>query len=83
LTPHPSRQLEVLHSRFPPGTYSQQSYSHEGEDAGYILSGIFELWVVDRHFQRRDGDSFSYSRQEAHRYGNPDDTDPPVLWVMP
>ncbi|MGU8127913.1 cupin domain-containing protein, partial [Escherichia coli] len=45
LTPQPSRQLEILHSRFPPGTYSQQSYSHEGEEAGYILSGIFELTI--------------------------------------
>lgn len=45
LTPQPNRELEMLHSRFPPGTYSQQSYSHEGEEAGYVLSGRFELWV--------------------------------------
>jgi len=32
LTPQPSRQLEILHSRFPPGTYSQQSYSHEDDE---------------------------------------------------
>lgn len=82
LTPQPSRQLEILHSRFPPGTYSQQSYSHEGEEAGYILSGIFELWVGDRHFQLREGDSFSYSSQEPHRYGNPGDSDTLVLWVI-
>lgn len=31
LTPQPNRQLEILHSRFPPGTYSQQSYSHEAK----------------------------------------------------
>lgn len=82
LTPQPSRQLEILHSRFPAGTYSQQSYSHEGEEAGYILSGIFELWVGDRHFQLREGDSFSYSSQEPHRYGNPGDSDTLVLWVI-
>lgn len=82
LTPQPSRQLEILHSRFPPGTYSQQSYSHEGEEAGYILSGIFELWVGDRHFQLREGDSFSYSSQEPHRYGNPGDSDTLALWVI-
>ncbi|MDL2424614.1 hypothetical protein M2C68_18520, partial [Pseudomonas sp. BAgro211] len=39
LSPQPSRQLEILHSKFPPGTYSQQSYSHDGEEAGYLLSG--------------------------------------------
>ena len=46
LTPQPNRQLEMLHSRFPPGTYSQQSYSHDGEEAGYLLSG--QLRVVGR-----------------------------------
>ncbi|WP_263147203.1 cupin domain-containing protein [Pseudomonas sp. RIT-PI-AD] len=82
LTPQPSRQLEILHSRFPPGTYSQQSYSHEGEEAGYILAGTFELWVGDRHFQLKEGDSFSFSSQEPHRYGNPGDTDAIVLWMI-
>ena len=55
LTPQPSRQLEILHSRFPPGTYSQQSYSHEGEEAGYILSGIFERFAGVHELCRREG----------------------------
>jgi transcriptional regulator with XRE-family HTH domain len=82
LTPQPNRQLEMLHSRFPPGTYSQQSYSHEGEEAGYLLSGSFELWVGERHFLINEGDSFSYSSQEPHRYGNPGEVDAVVIWVI-
>ena len=82
LTPQPNRQLEILHSRFPPGTYSQQSYSHEGEEAGYLLSGCFELWVGERHFQLNEGDSFSFSSQEPHRYGNPGEVDAQVIWVI-
>ncbi|MFZ5956950.1 helix-turn-helix domain-containing protein [Pseudomonas sp. QL9] len=82
LSPQPSRQLEMIHSRFPPGAYSQQSYSHDGEEAGHILSGTFELWVGDRHFVLNEGDSFSYSSQEPHRYGNPGDVDTVVLWVI-
>lgn len=82
LTPQPNRQLEMLHSRFPPGTYSQQSYSHEGEEAGYLLSGSFELWVGERHFQLSEGDSFSFSSQEPHRYGNPGEVDAVVIWVI-
>lgn len=66
----------------PPGTYSQQSYSHEGEEAGYILSGSFELWVGERHFQLGEGDSFSFSSQEPHRYGNPGEVDAVVIWVI-
>ena len=82
LTPQPNRQLEILHSRFPPGTYSQESYSHEGEEAGYLLSGSFELWVGERYFQLNEGDSFSFSSQEPHRYGNPGEVDAVVLWVI-
>ncbi|WP_375740440.1 helix-turn-helix domain-containing protein [Pseudomonas boanensis] len=82
LSPQPSRQLEILHSRFPPGAYSEESYSHEGEEAGYILSGEFELWVGDKHFLLQEGDSFSFSSQESHRYGNPGERDTLVLWVI-
>ncbi|WP_339544377.1 cupin domain-containing protein [Pseudomonas sp. RA_35y_Pfl2_P32] len=82
LTPQPNRQLEMLHSRFPPGTYSQQSYSHDGEEAGYLLCGSFELWVGDRHFLLSEGDSFSFSSQEPHRYGNPGEVDAVVIWVI-
>lgn len=82
LTPRPNRQLEMLHSKFPPGTFSQQSYSHDGEEAGYLLSGSFELWVGERHFQLSEGDSFSFSSHEPHRYGNPGDVDAVVIWVI-
>ncbi|WP_414158337.1 cupin domain-containing protein [Pseudomonas sp. BNK-45] len=82
LTPQPTRQLEFLHSRFPPGTYSKESYSHEGEEAGYVLSGSFELWVGERYFQLNEGDSFSFSSQEPHKYGNPGEEDAVVLWVI-
>lgn len=82
LTPQPNRQLEMLHSRFPPGAYSQESYSHEGEEAGYVLSGRFELWVGERHFLLEEGDSFSFPSQEPHRYGNPGEVDTVVIWVI-
>ncbi len=82
LTPLPNHQLEMLQSSFPPGTYSQQSYSHEGEEAGYVLSGQFELWVGERHFLLAAGDSFSFASSEPHRYGNPGKVETVVIWVI-
>lgn len=82
LTPLPNHQLEMLQSSFPPGTYSQQSYSHEGEEAGYVLSGRFELWVGERHFLLEAGDSFSFASREPHRYGNPGKVETVVIWVI-
>jgi len=70
-----------LHSRFPPGTDARQHYRHSGEEAGYVLAGIFELWVGERHFLLQAGDSFSFPSREPHRYGNPGEADTRVLWV--
>ncbi|WP_341961520.1 cupin domain-containing protein [Pseudomonas sp. RC10] len=82
LTPSPSGQIEMVHSRFPPGAYNRTSYTHEGEEVGYVLSGTFELWVGERHFELGEGDSFRFSSNEPHRYGNPGETDAVVLWVI-
>lgn len=82
LTPSPSGQIEMVHSRFPPGAYNRTSYTHEGEEVGYVLTGTFELWVGERHFLLGEGDSFRFASHEPHRYGNPGETDAVVLWVI-
>ena len=82
LTPSPSGQIEMVHSRFPPGAYNRTSYTHEGEEVGYVLTGSFELWVGERHFRLTAGDSFRFASHEPHRYGNPGETDAVVIWVI-
>jgi transcriptional regulator with XRE-family HTH domain len=82
LTPSPSGQIEVVHSRFPPGASIRTSYTHEGEEVGYILSGSFELWVGERYYLLAEGDSFRFSSQEPHRYGNPGESETVVIWVI-
>lgn len=82
LTPSPSGQIEMVHSRFPPGAYNHTSYTHDGEEVGYVLTGAFELWVGEKHFFLSEGDSFRFASDEPHRYGNPGQTDAVVLWVI-
>lgn len=77
-----SCQLEIFYLCFLLGIYSQQSYSYEGEEVGYIFSGIFEFWVGDCYFQFCEGDSFSYFSQELYCYGNLGDSDILVFWVI-
>lgn len=77
-----NRQLEMLVSNFPPNTYSDKQYAHQGEEAGMVMHGEFEIWVGERHFQLQQGDSFSFLSTEPHRYGNPGKTLAKILWVI-
>ncbi len=82
LTPRSNRQLEMLYCRIAPGSSSEESYTHEGAEAGLLLKGELELWVGNRHFHLEEGDSFSFSSQEPHRYRNPGKQETEVIWVI-
>jgi transcriptional regulator with XRE-family HTH domain len=83
LSPTLSGALELLWSRFPPGTQSgREPYTHIGEEAGVVVKGCLELWVGDRQFVLNEGDSFSFPSTEPHRYSNPTDTETIVVWAI-
>lgn len=83
LSPNLARKIEFLHCVMPPETGTgDDAYSHNGEEAGFILSGTFELWVGKWHFLLNEGDSFAYSSDEPHRYFNPGPGTTIVLWVI-
>jgi transcriptional regulator with XRE-family HTH domain len=81
LSPNLSGPLELLLSTIAPGADSED-YSHDGAEAGVVLSGTLELWVSGRHFTLREGDSFSFKSTEVHRCANPGKVATRVLWVI-
>lgn len=81
LSPNLSGPLELLISTIEPGADSE-NYSHDGAEAGYVMSGTLELWVSERHFTLRAGDSFSFRSAEVHRCANLGDIPVKVLWVI-
>jgi len=83
LSPNLRGQLELLMSRFPPNSAGEESaYAHQGEEAGVILQGTLELWVGEKFFVLREGDSFSFPSTMPHRYRNPGETETVVIWVI-
>lgn len=82
LTPKMSLQLEMIHTRLPPGGESAESYTHAGDAVGFVVTGELEMWVGERHFHLREGDSCSYSAGEPHRYRNPGSREAVVLWAI-
>jgi len=82
LTPKLSSQVEMILCRIPPGGASTQSYSHDGDEVGFVLEGALEIWIGPRHFLLHKGDCCSFSSREPHRYANPGAVDTVVIWAI-
>ena len=83
LSPNLGGALEFMFCEFEPGATSGiDAITHEGEEAGLVLSGRLELWVGDDHFVLEPGDSFTYRSNRPHRYTNPGKTVAHVVWVV-
>jgi transcriptional regulator with XRE-family HTH domain len=82
VTPKMSLRVEMIVSRLPPGTESAESYSHEGDGVGFVVSGELDMWVGERHFHLYEGDSCSYSAGEPHRYKNSGEREAVVMWAI-
>lgn len=81
LSPNLSGPLELLLSTIEPGADSGE-YSHEGAEAGLVIAGTLDLWIGERFFQLREGDSFSFRSTDVHRCANPGDVPTKVVWVI-
>jgi mannose-6-phosphate isomerase-like protein (cupin superfamily) len=81
LSPNLSGPLELLISTIHPGADSEL-YSHDGAEAGVVMSGTLQLWVRDRHFVLEAGDSFAFPSTDPHRCANTGRVPAKVLWVI-
>ena len=82
LSPNLAGPLEMLLSTIEPGADSGE-YSHDGVEAGLVLSGILDLWIGGQFFKLEEGDSFSFKSTEVHRCANPDKEVPTrVVWII-
>lgn len=77
-----TKMLESMLIRVPPGTGSDGTYMHQGEDFLYMLEGRLEVWLdeVECHVLQQ-GDSFWFESNRGHRWFNPTNKPAAVLWV--
>ena len=70
-------------SRYEPGASTgDDSYNHEGEEAGLVLSGVLELSIDGEIYMLEEGDSFSFDSKLDHRFRNPSEIeDTIVVWA--
>lgn len=81
LSPNLSGPLELLLSTIEPGADSGD-YSHDGAEAGVVVSGTLDLWIGGQKFHLEEGDSFAFSSSSVHRCSNPGKDATKVIWVI-
>lgn len=65
----------------PPGGGSSGTYSHQGEEVGFVIEGFIELTVDGRAQLLRPGSSFFFNSSLPHSYRNIGAAEARVLWV--
>jgi DNA-binding transcriptional MerR regulator len=74
--------LETQIFRVQPGAGSDGSYSHQGEEFIYMMSGTLEIWLDELECHRlHEGDGFWFESTVGHRWYNPSNEDAVLLWV--
>ncbi len=73
LSPDQDRSLQLFMISIEVGGGSgPEYYAHGGEVAAFVLSGSLLLWIDERRFLLRTGDSFAIPANTPRRYENPD-----------
>jgi len=63
------------------GTTGATPYSHDGEEAGFVLKGMIQLNVGERQYRLSRGDSFRFRSRIEHQFSNRGDEPAEVLWI--
>jgi transcriptional regulator with XRE-family HTH domain len=71
---HPNRAFSFLNETYPPGSDTgPDMLTHEGEEAGTVVSGQLEVTVNNEIFILDTGDSYYFDSKQPHRFRNPFD----------
>jgi len=81
LSPNLKGPLELVLTTIEPHADSGD-YSHNGAEAGVVISGVLDLWVAGKSYRLEEGDSFSFSSTDVHRSANPGNVPTKIVWVM-
>ncbi len=65
------RALQMLHERYRPGARSGlRMLTHQGEEAGIVISGRLALEVDGRRYDLGPGDAYRFDSRRPHAFAN-------------
>lgn len=81
LSPDLGGSFELLRSEFAPGAALEKRSLRTTEEAGYVVSGLFDIEIDGVWHSLKPGDSFRF-REKTHRWRNPGNEPAVVIWVV-
>jgi transcriptional regulator with XRE-family HTH domain len=81
LSPDLGGGFELIRSEFAPGAELAVLARRDTEDAGYVVSGRFDIEIGGNWHSLGEGDSFRF-RDRTYRWRNPGDVPAIVIWVV-
>ncbi|MBX3569143.1 MAG: helix-turn-helix transcriptional regulator [Rhizobiaceae bacterium] len=81
LSPDLGGSFELIRSEFAPGAALSVVAQRDTEDAGYVVSGLFDIEIGGVWHSLGEGDSFRF-RDRAYRWRNPGSVPAVVIWVV-
>lgn len=80
---HVEHSIDVVKITIKGGESSNyECITHEGEECGYVLSGILTVRVKDKDYTLYPGDSIFFKSTLPHNYYNLTDEDCVSIWAM-
>jgi transcriptional regulator with XRE-family HTH domain len=77
-----NKKMQPFYTVIKPGGGSHGMYSHEGEEFGFVVKGVLELMLNDKIHRVQENESFYFSSQIPHNWGNSGQGDVIVIWVI-
>ncbi len=81
LSPDLGGSFEILRSEFAPGSELGRRSLRATEEAGYVVSGVFDVEIDGVWHRLNPGDSFRF-KEKSHSWRNPGDVPAVVIWVV-
>lgn len=81
LSPDLGGAFEIIHCEFAVGAALEEPQNRGTEEAGYVISGTFEIEISDTWLRLHAGDSFRFAN-ESYRWRNPGNQPVVMIWII-
>lgn len=82
LVPNAQKNLmEPLTVELAPGAAASEDIPHEGEEFGYVIDGTIALYLGNKKYICRSGESFYFTADKTHRITNESHKKAKIIWI--